>query len=116
MDRNKMLERRAKTCCCRYCGGTLEVRMWIYNKFGGAGAELYCGNCNKIEFGTAPEIYNMAKDFIDANDFDYYFDLENNNEKYQMNIAKVCDILSWCSKEWGILDSSGFHLKGEEAL
>lgn len=113
MDRNKMLEHRAQICCCKYCGSPLEVRMWIYNKFGGAGAELYCPECNKIEFGTAPEIYEMAKDFIDANEFDYYFDLENNEETYRMNIAKVCEILSWCCKEWNILGKDGFNLNKE---
>ncbi len=110
MDRNKMLEHRSKSCCCRSCGGKLEVRMWIYNKFGGAGAELYCPVCNKIEFGTAPEIYAMAKNFVDCVDFNYYFDLEDTNETYYMNIAKLCDILTWCSKEWGILNSDGFHI------
>ena len=111
MDKNQMLKHRAEICCCRYCGSPLEVRMWIYNKFGGAGEELYCPNCNKIEYGTAPEIYAMAKDFVDMMDYNFYFDLEYSEETYQMNIAKVCEILSWCCKEWHILDLDGFHLE-----
>ena len=85
-------------------------RMVIYNKYGGAGAELFCNQCMKIEFGTAPEIYNTAKDFIDAVEFNYFPELEANDVTEQFNIAKVCDLLSWCCKDWGILDEKGFHL------
>jgi len=110
MDRYAMLKQRSEKCCCRYCGNPLEVRMVIYNKYGGAGAEIFCNNCMKIEFGTAPEIYNTAKDFIDAVDFNYFPELEDNDVTYQFNVAKVCDLLSWCCKDWGILDEQGFHL------
>ena len=94
MDRYAMLKQRSAKCCCRYCGKPLEVRMVIYNKYG----------------GTAPEIYNTAKDFIDAVDFNYFPELEDNDTTYQFNVAKVCDMLSWCCKDWGILDEHGFHL------
>ena len=111
MNRQLMLEQRAKICCCRSCGSHLEVRMWVYNKYGGAGAELYCPNCNKLEYGTAPEIYDVAKDFIDSVEFNYYPDLEDNSDVYKMNVAKVCEMLAWCCKEWGVLDNQGFHLQ-----
>ena len=47
MDRYAMLKQRSAKCCCRYCGKPLEVRMVIYNKYGGAGAEIFCDNCMK---------------------------------------------------------------------
>ena len=111
MERYAMLKQRSEQCCCRYCGGPLEVRMVIYNKYGGAGAELFCNQCMKIEFGTVPEIYNTAKDFIDAVEFNYFPELEANEVTEQFNVAKVCDLLSWCCKDWGLLDDRGFHLK-----
>lgn len=107
-DRYTMLEERSKHCCCRYCGHPLEVRMVIYNRYGGAGAELFCNNCMKIEFGTPQEIYQTAKNFIDSVEFNYFPELEDNEVSYQFNVAKVCDMLSWCCKEWGFLDEKGF--------
>lgn len=98
---------REKRCCCKYCGGSLEIRMVIFNKYGGAGAELYCPNCEKIEFGTEPEIYEAAKIFVDEIGFNHFLDLEENDRTYKLNIAKVCDILSWGCNHWGILDESG---------
>ena len=115
MDRYAMLQQRAQHCCCRYCGEPLTVRMVIYNKYGGAGAELFCGSCMRIEFGTAPEIYQTAKNFIDAVDFNYFPELEDNEVTYRLNVAKVCDLLGYCCKDWGLLDDGGFHLAPAQA-
>ena len=87
----------------------MDVRLIIYNKYGGSGTELYCENCRKIEFGTEPEIYQAAKYFVDSLGFNHFTDLEENERTYMLNIAKVCEILSWGTKYWGILDQEGFN-------
>lgn len=104
------MKEREKRCCCKQCGGALEIRVIIFNKYGGAGAELYCPACEKIEFGTEPEIYRAAKTFVDEFGFNHFLDLEENERTYMLNIAKVCDILGWGCKEWGILDKKGLKI------
>lgn len=101
---------REKRCCCKHCGGPLEIRVIIFNKYGGAGAELFCPSCEKIEFGTEPEIYQAAKTFVDELGFNHFNDLEENDRTYKLNIAKVCDILSWGCKNWGILGKKGMKI------
>ncbi len=107
------MKSRSERCCCRYCGSKLAIHVVIFNQYGGAGAELYCPNCNKIEFGTEPAIYTAAKDFVDEMDFSHYFNLEDNERTYQLNIAKVCDILSWGGKSLGWLDKNGLKYPTE---
>lgn len=111
MDRSRELQVRSERCCCKQCGGKLEVRLIIYNKYGGAGAELYCDNCKKIEFGTEPEIYQAAKYFVDSLGFNHFTDLEENERTYMLNIAKICEIMAWGSKYWGILNQDGFNVE-----
>ena len=103
----KEMQLRAKRCCCRYCGGALAIHTIFFNEYGGAGAELYCPKCQKIEFGTEYAIYAAAKNFVDEMDFSYYLNLEENQRTYEMNIAKVCEIISWICKEWGWLNKQG---------
>lgn len=111
MNRMEELIIRSERCCCKQCGGKLEIRVVVYNKYGGSGAELYCNQCQKIEFGTEPEIYQAAKAFVDRLGFNHFVDLEENERTYKLNIAKVCEILGWGSKYWGILDGMGFHVE-----
>lgn len=101
---------RSERCCCKQCGGKLEVRIVVYNKYGGSGAELYCDHCQKIEYGTEPEIYRAAKNFVDRLGFNHFVDLEENERTYMLNIAKVCEILSWGGKYWGLLGKDGFNI------
>ncbi len=112
MKRNRMedLVSRSERCCCKQCGGKLEVRIVVYNKYGGSGAELYCDHCQKIEYGTEPEIYRAAKNFVDRLGFNHFVDLEENERTYMLNIAKVCEILSWGGKYWGLLGKDGFNI------
>lgn len=101
---------RSERCCCKQCGGPLEIRIIVYNKYGGSGAELYCPNCQKIEYGTEPEIYRAAKDFVDRTGFNHFVDLEENDRTYMLNIAKVGEILSWGTKYWGLTGKDGFNI------
>ena len=112
MKKNRMedLVSRSERCCCKQCGGKLEVRIVVYNKYGGSGAELYCDHCQKIEYGTEPEIYRAAKNFVDRLGFNHFVDLEENERTYMLNIAKVCEILSWGGKYWGLLEKDGFNI------
>ncbi len=113
MKRNRVEEllQRSERCCCKQCGGPLEPRIIVYNKYGGSGAELYCARCQKIEYGTEPEVYQAAKAFVDQVGFNHFVDLEENDRTYMLNIAKVCEILSWGSKYWGILGKRGFNVE-----
>lgn len=112
MKKNRIedLMNRSERCCCKQCGGPLELKIIVYNKYGGSGAELYCSHCQKIEYGTEPAIYKAAKDFVDRVGFNHFVDLEENERTYMLNVAKVCEILAWGTKYWGILDKNGINI------
>ena len=103
----KTMIERSKRCVCRFCGNKLEIRAVIFNEYGGAGAEFYCGHCDKIEYGTEETIYETAKAFIDALEFNYYWNLPENQKSYELNIAKICEILAWSLQHWQLLDKQG---------
>lgn len=100
---------RAERCVCKMCGGGLELRVIIYNKYGGSGTELYCPNCQKIEYGTEPELYRLAQDYIAQVEYDYFTEMEQDQRHAQLNVAKVCETLSWMFKRLEIMDGSGLH-------
>jgi len=108
MKPEKIIE-RSQRCVCRSCGSTLEPKVMIYNKYGGHGLELVCPNCSKIEYGTEPEIYKLARDFVYNVEFDYFPDMEPDEKNLKLNVAKVCEILSWHFRKLGILDAKGLH-------
>lgn len=93
-DRERMVQRK-KDCVCKYCGGPLEIRLIIHNQYGGQGLDLYCPGCDKIEFGIDPQIYEIAKKFVDTFEFNYYTDMVENQRNYQMNVAKIGEIGAW---------------------
>lgn len=109
-NRTEDLLNRSERCCCKQCGGPLDIRIVVYNKYGGSGAELYCNHCQKIEYGTEPEIYKAAKNFVDRLGFNHFVDLEETERTHMLNIAKVCEILSWGTKYWGLLGKNGFTI------
>lgn len=105
----KMVRRRARRCVCRQCGTSLESKVVIYNHYGGSGLELYCPHCHKIEYGTEPEIYKLAYDFVNAVDFDYFIEMEEGPRREALNVAKVCEMLGWIYRTTGILTSGGIQ-------
>ena len=114
MDKNsvaaqRLKELRARTarCCCRFCGSPLEIRKIIFTGYDSR-IEIFCSECNQIEYGTEPEIYLSAKYFVESMGFNYYTDLDDNTQTKKMNIAKVCDIMAWENKHLGFLNSDGF--------
>lgn len=106
--RVERLKQRAKTCCCRYCGGELNVRQIIFHTQSMARIELYCDQCQKIEYGVEKEIYTSAKAFVEATKFNHYPDLEDNEHRLQMNISKVCNLTSWQLRFLGLTKETGF--------
>lgn len=93
------LERRQKECVCKFCGGKLEIRVIIYNKYGGQGWDLYCPHCDKIEYGTKPEYYYAAREFVEMYEFNYYTEMAESVRNEQMNYAKVAEIGEWFLKK-----------------
>lgn len=108
--RVEMLKDRAKRCCCKYCGGKLEIRRIIFSEDEAARVELFCSDCDRIEYGVEPEIYQNAMQFVDYLQFDHYPDLDKNSMTRNMNIAKVCEIITWGVKKLGLLDVRGFKV------
>ncbi len=106
--RKKMLRDRAKRCVCKYCGSPLHLRQMVFGEFEEARVEIFCRNCGRIEFGVEPEIYESAKYFVDQTEFNYYPDMDDNEQTCRMNVAKVCEIMAWQDKMLGYLDEDGF--------
>lgn len=109
--RGKMLKERAKRCVCKYCGGSLRLKQLVFSEYDDARIEIFCRSCDRIEFGVEEEIYESAKYFVDQTDFDYYPDLDDTEKTRRMNIAKVCEIMTWQNKMLGFIDEDGFTVK-----
>lgn len=108
--RLNMLRKRAERCVCKYCGEALEIRKIIFVDMPQAKTEIFCPNCNKIEFGVEKEIYQSAKYFVEEFEFNHYPQLDLTEYSQKMNIAKVCDIMSWNAMHLGILTNDGFNI------
>ena len=102
------LKRRSKHCCCKYCGGRLELRRILYGSLDNARVEIFCSNCDRIEYGVEKEIYQAACYFVEEMDFNAYHELDYSERTKQMSIAKVCEIITWGCKNLSLLDAEGF--------
>lgn len=107
-SRIEELKARTKRCCCKYCGGELEVKRIIYSEYENARIEIFCKNCERVEYGVEKEIYQSAEFFVEEMAFNHYPDLDDNQRRKQMNIAKVCEIMAWENRNMGFLDNDGF--------
>ena len=107
-SRIEELKARTKRCCCKYCGGELEVKRIIYSEYENARIEIFCKNCERVEYGVEKEIYQSAEFFVEEMAFNHYPDLDDNQRRKQMNIAKVCEIMAWENRNMGFLDTDGF--------
>lgn len=106
--RMEELKKRAKRCRCKYCGGPLTIRRIVYGEVEDARVELFCNNCDRIEYGVEQEIYQAAEYFVDEIGYNAYNDLDENEKTRGMNISKVCEIIAWAYKNLGHLDRNGF--------
>lgn len=109
-DRIEELKQRTKRCRCKYCGSKLEIRRIIYGKIEEARVEIFCSECDRIEYGVEPELYQAAKYFVEEMDFNVYPDLDETEKTKQMSVAKVSEIMAWCCKNLGFIDKSGFKV------
>lgn len=107
-NRIESLKRRTRRCVCKYCGGPLSIKRITFSDFEEARVEIFCEACDRIEYGVEPEIYRGAQNFIDAVEFQYYPDLEDNARTRRMNVAKICEIMAWGYRNAGLLDAEGF--------
>lgn len=106
--RLSMLKKRTKRCVCKYCGGRLKLRRIIFSDYEDARIEIFCNDCERIEFGAEQEIYASAKFFVENSRFNCYPDLDDNENTKQMTIAKVCEIMAWENQNLGMLTPQGF--------
>lgn len=105
-----MLKKRSKRCVCKYCGGKLKLRRIIFSEYEDARIEIFCSQCDRIEFGVEPEIYRSAEYFVENSRFNCFPDMDDNKRNKQMTISKVCEIMSWENQAIGILDEDGFNI------
>lgn len=108
--RTQMLKNRTKRCVCKYCGGRLRLKQLNFSEHDEARVEIFCKDCDRIEFGVERGIYESAKYFVEQMGFDYYPDLDDTEQTKRMNIAKVCEIMSWQDKMLGFLGRDGFNV------
>ena len=109
-ERLEEIKNRSKRCVCKYCGGRLRVRMLDFGQIETANLEIFCENCEKIEYGVEPEIYHSAQYAVDILGFNAYQDRADNEQRRRLNIAKVCELLFWHDRELGILDQYGYKV------
>ena len=107
-SRVEELKIRTKNCCCRYCGGELILKRIIYGDIKDGRVEIFCSECNRIEYGTNKEIYTIAKYFVDEFNFNIFNENDNSVSTYRLNVAKVCDIITWGAHNLGFLNFKGF--------
>lgn len=105
-----ILKGRVGRCCCKYCGGQLEIRQIVFNSYEEARMEIFCMQCNRIEYGVEREIYDNACYFVDELCYSGCGQEGADERVRRMNVAKVCDILSWGAQHWGILSDEGFNI------
>jgi len=104
------LQGRVKRCCCSYCGNELVLRRITTGREDAGRIEIFCPNCDRIEFGVEKEIYQVAKYYANTLRFDYYPELDDSERKHRMNCAKACEVIHWGCKNLGLLKQDGFAI------
>lgn len=64
----------------------------------------------KNEFGIEPELYRLAKYYVQDIGFDYYPEIEEGPTKEKMNVTKMSEIINWCCYNLGLIDDNGFTI------
>ena len=104
------LKWRVKNCKCKYCGAPLRLRRILYGNNPQGRVEIFCTECNRIEYGVEPEIYTVAKYFVEEFNFNIFPNNDDSDKTKQMNVAKVSEIIAWAYKNMGLLSSRGFTI------
>ncbi len=115
LPRVEHLKERAKDCCCSYCGGDLAVRRILYQTTAEYRIELYCDNCEKIEYGVPRALYDSAKAAIERLGFNYYPETQEGVTRNQMNIAKLATLTAWQLRYLGMADDDRLKAGAEGA-
>jgi len=113
--RVEMLKKRVKRCVCKSCGGKLSLRQLDYNEFEDARIEIFCDNCDRLEFGIEPEIYTSAQYYVD--EFIYcnpgcYDHLENFEDLKNENIMADYYLFKWKGAKFDSITNSGDRIAG----
>ena len=103
-----MLKKRTKRCVCKYCGGKLKLKRIIFSQHEEGRIEIFCSDCDRLEFGIEKEIYQSAKYFVENSEFNCYPELEDSAQTKNMSIAKVAEIMAWQDQNLGFLGADGF--------
>ena len=108
--RLSMHKDRTQRCVCKYCGGHLRLKQITFSQYDDARIEIFCEDCDRLEFGVEPEIYASAQFFVEETGFNCYPDLDDSGKTKQMTIAKVSDIITWQNQNIGILTPQGYQI------
>lgn len=109
--RVNILKQRTRRCVCRYCGSRLKLKRIVFSDYEDTRVEIFCSNCDRIEFGVEQEIYNSAKYFVENTRFNCFPELDDNERTKEMTIAKVCEIMDWEARNLGIVNEKGFTVE-----
>lgn len=107
-DRLAMLKKRVKRCVCKSCGSRLGLRKIDFGDFEGARVELFCNQCDRMEFGIEPEIYQSAVYFVDEFRVNYFPDFSDVSMVKKLNVSAIGNIISWAMLNLGYLEKDGF--------
>lgn len=114
-DYEDMIKRQER-CVCKQCGSQLEIRMIIFCQYGGQGLELFCPQCQRIEYGIERELYYMAQKFIKDNEFNYFLDMAEDERSLMLNQAKIGEIFAWLFQKMALLNKNGLTDKAQKIL
>lgn len=110
-----ILKERRKHCVCKYCGHELEIRQIVFSELDDARTELFCPECQKLDYGVEKIIYDNACYYIEENKLNMFPDLDDNQTSRRMTVAKTAEIMTWICTHTGILDDAGFSVPVDEA-
>lgn len=70
--------------------------------------ELFCNQCDRMEFGIEPEIYQSAVYFVDEFRVNYFPDFSDVSMVKKLNVSAISNIISWAMLNLGYLEKDGF--------
>ena len=103
-----LLNERVKRCVCKSCGGKLSLRMLDFDEFEKTRIDIFCDNCDRLEFGIEPEIYQAALYYVQEYALNLYPDTGNTALSKKATVAKAAEMMSWVLKSLGYLSKDGF--------
>lgn len=93
----------AEDFVCKLCGDTLQKKQ-LFQKNLDNEAVLYCKNCDQLESGTYRELYDLAEEYVELSEFNYFPEMDEDIRAQRLNVGKVCQILMQCCLDHHIYD------------